>query len=673
MISIEGFHPTKESRNEGLEREKEPSQSPESQIEVNKNLLDEYSKMIEDFIKSQTEGMLPGAESIIKRSSVNMNVSQELFDSSAKEFGLYEKLREIEEEATNLANNTKNRISEVIAETSPEYRQELENSSWQEALETEIGKTYLAAIRGIIDGKQYTTVAGGYNVAYTMREFVRRYPNEAKQLNEIYKREFGKPHSEIEEAFREVEEMRQNPPQTPPEDPKYTGLASWIREDPRYKAILEELIEEHKRRLFGGRDPADIPLEEFARLLNTESNLRFASEKYDIAERRFRERFPELAALYDERERTKIHRDPDGMPNLDLDPTFRKLMEPDKRGVGLSYDEALRQLAIRYPEKAKGYAERYPKLREIMEEIRREQSLREEEQSYESISLESVPEIKTEEEIIDGLVGQIEKTNFDESILQERQKSLEERPVIDTNDFRDATTGVEERGIFMWADVDKIVGRPFANVNPGGWGFEYRGRKGRIIEIAKKILEAVKNPFNAELIFHFRSPSQRIKLVSIKGPSGPMYIVEDGSHRVAGAMLAGLRRIPAEVKRIKYPLEVTTPEEGIAKDWQKKIELGLIQGKTEEIQVEGRKLYKITVEREVLPWIRTVDPHVLTKISRLYEKLYPGSLNNFPIPRDALVDPIVYNYYMAGRWKEWEEKFSKNPRDKDSIVIYYGH
>jgi hypothetical protein len=481
--------------------------------------------------------------------------------------------------------------------------------------------------------------------------------------------------------------MKQNPLQIPPEAPKYSGLASWIREDPRYEEILEELSEQHKKRLFGGRDPKDISLEKFAELVNTDYNLIFASERYDIAEREFRKRFPELAALYDEGERTKVHRDPDGMPNLYLDPTFRKLMEPDKRGVGLSYDEALRKLAILYPEKAKGYAERYPRLREIIEireEIRKEQALREEGQNlkkvaipYESLFPESifsgkVPEIKSEDEIIEGIKRQIEEIGEipDEQTLQERQELLAERLVIDTNDFRDATAGLEETGIFTWADTDKIVGRPFANVNPGGWSFEYSERKGRIIEIAKKILEIVKNPFNAELIFHYRAPTGRIKLVSIEGPGGPIYTVEDGSHRVAGSMSLGLREIPAEVKRIKYPIEVTTQDENIVKDWQRKIELGLIQGKIEEIQRENKKLYKLTVEREVLPWIRTVDQDALIRISRIYEKLYLGSLDNLPIPRDALMDPVANNYFMVGRWKEWEEKFSKNPRDKDGIVIY---
>jgi hypothetical protein len=160
MISIEGPRPTKELRNEKVDKEKELSkspesqESPESQIEVNKNLLEGYSEMIKDFIESQTEGVLSEAENRIKRSADNMNVSQELLSSSAEKFGLYNKLHAIQEEAENLANDIDRRISEVILGVPPEQRQELENSPWQEALETEIGKTYLAAMRGIIDGKK---------------------------------------------------------------------------------------------------------------------------------------------------------------------------------------------------------------------------------------------------------------------------------------------------------------------------------------------------------------------------------------------------------------------------------------------------------------------------------------------------------------------------------------
>ena len=150
-----------------------------------------------------------------------------------------------------------------------------------------------------------------------------------------------------------------------------------------------------------------------------------------------------------------------------------------------------------------------------------------------------------------------------------------------------------------------------------------------------------------------------------------MYSVDDGSHRVAGAKAAGLHEIPCDVKRIKYPLERMTNNGNDIADWQRKIDLGLIQGKVETLQnSDGKISYKLTVQKEVLPWIRTTSQSDLIKISRVYERMYPNSLDNLDVPRDALIDSIANNYFMAGRWNEWEEKFSKNPRDKNRMVIY---
>lgn len=33
--------------------------------------------------------------------------------------------------------------------------------------------------------------------------------------------------------------------------------------------------------------------------------------------------------------------------------------------------------------------------------------------------------------------------------------------------------------------------------------------------------------------------------------------------------------------------------------------------------------------------------------------MYPGTLDNLPIPKEALLDPVANNYFMAGRWQEW--------------------
>lgn len=287
-----------------------------------------------------------------------------------------------------------------------------------------------------------------------------------------------------------------------------------------------------------------------------------------------------------------------------------------------------------------------------------------------------IPKVVSEEEVVSKISEQLKMAKesgvaFNEATLQERQKALAERPIINSDAFREATAVLEEEPTFSWVETDKIVGRPFGDQNPGGWSFEYSGRKGRIVEIAKELSQAEQDEQKIEHIFHPGKPNERIKLSVLEGPSGPMYSVEDGTHRVAGAMTAELREIPCDVKRIKYPLERITTAENDISDWQKKIELGLIQGKVETSQNdEGKKFYKLVVQEEVLPWIRTTSQSKLINISWLYEKMYPNSLDKLDVPRDALIDPIANNYFMAGRWKEWEEKFSKSPRDKNRVVAY---
>jgi hypothetical protein len=356
------------------------------------------------------------------------------------------------------------------------------------------------------------------------------------------------------------------------------------------------------------------------------------------------------------------------------------MFEPDSRGVGLMRDEALRQFAIRYPEKARGYAEQYPDMQTSVRN--NEQSPRQERQTIQperqerpTTTFES-PKVVSEEEVINKTFEQLKMVKesgvaFDEATLKERQRALAERPIINSDAFREATAVLEEEPTFSWVETDKIVGRPFGDQNPGGWSFEYSGRKGRIVEIAKELSEAEQDEQKIEHIFHPEKPNERIKLSVLEGPSGPMYSVEDGTHRVAGAMTAELREIPCDVKRIRYPFERITTAENDISDWQKKIELGLIQGKVETLQNdEGKKFYKLIVQKEILPWIRTTSQSELIKISRMYERMYPNSLDKLDVPRDALIDPIANNYFMAGRWKEWEEKFSKQPRDKNRIVIY---
>ncbi|MBI2617725.1 hypothetical protein HYW55_06340 [Candidatus Gottesmanbacteria bacterium] len=253
--------------------------------------------------------------------------------------------------------------------------------------------------------------------------------------------------------------------------------------------------------------------------------------------------------------------------------------------------------------------------------------------------------------------------------LDKRRRALTQRPILSSATLRDTVVGVSEQSTFAWVKTDKIVG--MAQIRSGGWSSEIESRKGRVVQFAKEIISSGENGRNTEHIFHANKKNERIKMTVIVGPDGPIYLVNDGTHRVAGAMVAGLAEIPCDVDEIKYPINQTTPDAEEAQDWRRKIDLGLIDGQIDEYTSQnGVKMNRLSVRNEVIPWIRTRSQADLIKISRVYEQLYPGSLNKLKIPRDALVDPIANNYYMAGRWQEWENNFSSNSRDELGIVRY---
>jgi len=269
-----------------------------------------------------------------------------------------------------------------------------------------------------------------------------------------------------------------------------------------------------------------------------------------------------------------------------------------------------------------------------------------------------------------------------EQYLNLRRLKLSEQPIIDNSFFNQALMWIsaEEEERFSWVETDKIVGRPFAkSFSDDGWSHEYHSRTGRIVQIATNLLQVLQDPDDMvesaiDHVFHHQNkPYERIQLFVLEGPGGPIYLVEDGTHRVAAAKLLGLKRIPCSVISIKYPLKQVTTDREMFEYWQRAIDLGLIQGSSNIVDRNGSTTkYEIQVTRELFPWIR-VCQHEFLRINQIYEKVYPDSLRNLPIPRDALLDEVANNHFMAGpeKWQEWVQKFSNKPRDKDGLVVYY--
>jgi len=238
--------------------------------------------------------------------------------------------------------------------------------------------------------------------------------------------------------------------------------------------------------------------------------------------------------------------------------------------------------------------------------------------------------------------------------LEKRRLELKSRPQIGSVALTDSLVGVDQQSIFKWVPTDKIVGRTWET--PDSWASEIEARKGRVVRVAEEIIGSNGNPEVMEHVFHIKKAHERIKLTAIDGPAGPMYYVDDGTHRVSASMVAGLSEIPCDVKAVSYPLEqiATNDNEVQVEDWRIKIELGLIDGQIQDsMDSHGKKIKKLVVRSKVLPWIRTTSQHGLLTISRIYENLYPGSLDNLKVPREALIDPVANNYFMLGRWEEW--------------------
>ena len=469
-------------------------------------------------------------------------------------------------------------------------------------------------------------------------EVVRNLFNQAERENEKLKAAL---------ETREQEEKDQEPP-------KNLELAEDMQGDHDYQEIYEKLTTQRTVDVFGTEDLQTVSSEKFNESIGSDAFI--ASENVKgKAEEVFCEKFPKKAIHYYEQ---KIKRKGEEIAENELsDPDYImtgvRVRRDRQQGV---FDVDLR---LEHEKKLSGVKK--PSVADI-------QKKQFEKEYPEKAALYNLREKLKKEEITQE--NPQEKKERKEKMLDEKRKALRERAIIDAGVFKDMA-GTDKDTAFSWVGVDKIVGRPSADSYNGGWDFEYESRKGRIVDIADNLLDIYDEPENIEEVFHLKKPNERIRVLALDGPAGPIYSVEDGTHRIAGAMTAGLSEIPCVTERAVYPLEQVTTDKEYADDCEQKIKMGMIQGSVEEhTNEDGRAVFNITVEKEILPWTRIASQNDFIKVNKMYEEQYPDSLNNLSVPRDALVDPVANNYFMSGRWKEWEEKFANNQRDDKGVVIY---
>jgi len=245
-----------------------------------------------------------------------------------------------------------------------------------------------------------------------------------------------------------------------------------------------------------------------------------------------------------------------------------------------------------------------------------------------------------------------ELKNADRAELELRKEALKNLPYIESKNTQEVTNwrdAVSEG--FKEVEVTDIVGSvsgAFTN-----WSTEYEMRSGRIVDVAQSLIKG--NNFAVDRVFHINeAPHERIKLLRLSGPKGDIYIVKDGTHRVAGAKLAEVKQIPAEIENITEATKAKTLDLLRKFEWEKAIQNGLIDGEVTEEMVNGEKVYELKIKKQVLPWADlSLDNFV--KMNQAYEIAHPGALDEIKslnlglvIPKSVLLDQNLFRKYLAG-------------------------
>ncbi len=244
----------------------------------------------------------------------------------------------------------------------------------------------------------------------------------------------------------------------------------------------------------------------------------------------------------------------------------------------------------------------------------------------------------------------------DDAELERRQKGLADLPYFSGREIFPLLTRSSEKSDGMeMVRTETIVGTPAFR----DWSTEYDSRKGRGVSVAKDLVKGTEQ--SVDHVFHVNSPDHGIKLKKFSGPGGDICFVKDGSHRVAGCKLAELQELPATVEDMTEVSGAITDDIMMKTQWESRIKQGFIKGDIEED--ESGESYKLNIQDQVLPWA-SFSQRKMVEMNRMYNDLYPGSLKGLElsdgkgeIPEKALMDEIAMNYFVAGRWDEYEEKF----------------
>lgn len=194
--------------------------------------------------------------------------------------------------------------------------------------------------------------------------------------------------------------------------------------------------------------------------------------------------------------------------------------------------------------------------------------------------------------------------------------------------------------------ASQIIAAP----NLVNWADEYHGDWATegLSSVEKMAQEIKKDPDG-----FWENNQHPVKMTKVVGPSGPIYAVQDGSHRVAAAKLAGALEIPAEVSDLTNRKEYATTKEAEALWWQGLIESGAIRG---QISQSGQESILTLDETPELPWIiRSRTDFV--KVNKVYREIYGDRAFK---GAQSLPDSIKDKLLDSSQLMVWENTILRN-------------
>lgn len=171
----------------------------------------------------------------------------------------------------------------------------------------------------------------------------------------------------------------------------------------------------------------------------------------------------------------------------------------------------------------------------------------------------------------------------------------------------------------------------------GSWEKELDTSSPEIFKAAEAMLDT--DPESSEKLFHLKeTPFDRVRVTAYEGPLGPIYTGVSGAHRTAGALVAGVESVYADVERISYPCFI----EKTLGEVEPLLRAGLIKGNFEADET-GREVFRVT--NAVVPWIFS-SPEAIAEIGAAYLNAYPNGFESLPVPPEVLSDAQSFKEFI---------------------------